>query len=332
MGRHFVTTLLERGADVTLLNRGRVYWEEPNLFGDKVKRIIADRTDANFGKVLSESGEWDLVVDYCAYKEKHLKPLVESLNGKIKQYVFISTDSVYNVSKDPANPNEPRSEQDAVRPDTAEGVEKMKEKDSYGHHKLCCEEYLSKMHKELGFPFTAVRLPDVEGPYDNLDRHWLYQVWLKVHATHPVLVDIPLQTRRLSFVFSHDVTSAILAIYEAGAKAFGQFYNIGHEEKPTLVQYLESMAKYLGIEKPNIQIQDRKKEWFPEFLPSVDFGPITVEKALKELNWKPAPFETMMEITTKFFEEAWTKYPKLRPIGDYPKSMQKDIIKAYEQK
>lgn len=28
---------------------------------------------ANFAKILSESGEWDLVVDYCAYKEKHLK-------------------------------------------------------------------------------------------------------------------------------------------------------------------------------------------------------------------------------------------------------------------
>jgi len=88
----------------------------------------------------------------------------------------------------------------------------------------------------------------------------------------------------------------------------------------------------LGINKPNIQIQDRKKDWFPEFLPSVDFGPITIDKALKELNWKPTPFETMMEVTTKFFEEAWHKYPKLRPIGDFPKSMQRDIIKAYEKK
>ena len=95
---------------------------------------------------------------------------------------------------------------------------------------------------------------------------------------------------------------------------------------------METIAKYLGIEKPHIQIQDRKAEWFPEFLPSVDFGPINITKALNELNWKPSSFETMMEITTKFFEEAWHKYPNLRPISDFSKSMQRDIMKAYENK
>jgi len=36
MGRHLVSQLLERDADVTLLNRGRIYWEVSRNFPKNV--------------------------------------------------------------------------------------------------------------------------------------------------------------------------------------------------------------------------------------------------------------------------------------------------------
>lgn len=38
----------------------------------------------------------------------------------------------------------------------------------YGGNKLSCEEALQKAWRETRFPYTALRLPDVIGPCDNI--------------------------------------------------------------------------------------------------------------------------------------------------------------------
>lgn len=43
------------------------------------------------------------------------------------------------------------------------------------------------------FPYTAVRIPDVIGPFDNTKRHWRYQLWLR--CSHVSLNTMPLADR-----------------------------------------------------------------------------------------------------------------------------------------
>ena len=45
----------------------------------------------------------------------------------------------------------------------------------YGVNKLGCEHELQEWYTKSGFPYTALRLPDVMGPYDNLGCHMRVQ-------------------------------------------------------------------------------------------------------------------------------------------------------------
>lgn len=68
---------------------------------------------------------------------------------------------------------------------------------------------------------------------------------------------------------------------------------------------------------------------YMEFLPSVDFGPIDIDKSLKILNWKPTLFYESLKETCIFFEKAWYLYPELIPLEDFHKSMIYYLKKKY---
>lgn len=42
--------------------------------------------------------KWDLVVDFSCFERKEVKSALNGLSGLVKMYVFISSDSVYDVS------------------------------------------------------------------------------------------------------------------------------------------------------------------------------------------------------------------------------------------
>ena len=73
---------------LTLLNRGTYSMKE---FG--VQEIVGDRHDGNALAKCAE--DYDAVIDFCAYTAGDVKSVIESLPGKIGQYILISTVDVY---------------------------------------------------------------------------------------------------------------------------------------------------------------------------------------------------------------------------------------------
>lgn len=59
--------------------------------------------------------KWDLVIDFCAYLRKEVKSVIRGLTNRLKLYVFISTDSVYDVCDPKVRVGPPR-EVDDIRP------------------------------------------------------------------------------------------------------------------------------------------------------------------------------------------------------------------------
>lgn len=88
-GIPMVEELLARGHDVTIATRGNAR----DGFGDKVERIIVERTDAASMKKAFDGRFYDVVIDKIAYCSNDIKYAMESL--KFEKYIYMSSTSVY---------------------------------------------------------------------------------------------------------------------------------------------------------------------------------------------------------------------------------------------
>jgi nucleoside-diphosphate-sugar epimerase len=219
MGAEIVLVLAGKGYEVVSLNRGSRPWD----FADRVLPSIA-RTIVCNRKHLAECTElaelldgsaarfFDLVVDCSGYHGDWVEEAARLLRGHAGLYVYISTDSVYEVCVPATHEGGLSVEEDAVRPSTREEVKAMKKKDSYGHAKLRGEEALERQLSRReesdrgaadGIPYVSLRLADVVGPRDVTDRWLLYQAWVLSHDLigPPLGIRKALEKRPLSFVY-----------------------------------------------------------------------------------------------------------------------------------
>jgi len=90
IGPHMVRALLNAGHEVTLFNRGRT---NTHLFPELAK-IKGDRLTDDIKQVSGH--DWDLIVDSSCYVPRAVDMLMGAVDAdKVKQYIFISTISVY---------------------------------------------------------------------------------------------------------------------------------------------------------------------------------------------------------------------------------------------
>lgn len=90
-GKHLVWELLNRGHEVTIATRGRA--KDP--FGDRVKRLIVDRTDAVGMKRVFAYRYYDVVYDDIAYCATDVRTVMETIGHR--RYVMVSSASVYDL-------------------------------------------------------------------------------------------------------------------------------------------------------------------------------------------------------------------------------------------
>jgi 2'-hydroxyisoflavone reductase len=162
---------LARGHKVTLFNRGR----RPREWPAPVEELVGDR---NTGDLKALAGrEWDVCIDNPTSLPFWVRDAGQVLQGKVKQYVFISTLSVYGSDRDPG--------QDEAAPVAVyKGQDAMKETQEtlradieglYGPLKA-----LSEKEAEKWFPgiTTVIRPGLIVGPGDESDRFTYWPVRL----------------------------------------------------------------------------------------------------------------------------------------------------------
>ena len=111
----------------------RIYWIKKSSAAGKKLKHCGQKVFGSGGKV------FDFVVDFSGYKRKYVKYILDNIQVQ-QLYIFISTDSVYEVCK-PMTKN-PILEEAAVRPEDKNLRDTLSEADDYGNDKLKCEEYL----------------------------------------------------------------------------------------------------------------------------------------------------------------------------------------------
>jgi nucleoside-diphosphate-sugar epimerase len=218
-----VQHLLERGADVTLFNRGRrggVPSGTQVLVGDREQGL--DLGHARF----------DVVIDMICFTPAQAQATVSAFAGRAAQLVFCSTVCTYGVD---IPPHVLVDETFAQRPIS-----------EYGRNKVACERIFERAAAEGAFQTTIVRPSNTYGPGASLIDQMEFDsvVWDRVERGLPVLcagdgLGLWQATHR------HDVGR--LFAYAAGnPKTYGEAFNATRDPVFTWRDYYREVAQALG--------------------------------------------------------------------------------------
>lgn len=323
IGSSTVELLHKLGYNITSLNRGNKYWgwdESEYATVIKCDRTRGLRSCTELQKHLETAGEYDAIIDFSGYGPQEVDDAVSFFRGKFKLYIFMSTDSVYEVSVRKASEQAGSKETDAIRPSDARERDTLNQLDRYGDLKLQCEELLQNRSKEYQFAFVALRLPDVFGPRDTTLRWWFYQSWVGLSYFYVNKIDLPkwIENHRVSFVYVHDVARVINILLDntqaesylmraaRDSRSIIEAYNVGFQQSVTMTQLLLEMAEIIGIPNNTITFNtvNESRRFYPRFFPSVKRGPIDVSKAMRELFFTPTPWQKAVRETVEFYQEA----------------------------
>jgi nucleoside-diphosphate-sugar epimerase len=238
---------LHLGHSVSVITRGN----SNNLPGG-VEAIVADRYDFNNFKDVIANRKFDVVVNFVGYDIPELEIDHKIFAGKIKQYIFISSATVY---KKPHTQVPITEEYELGNPYS-----------EYAQKKQQCEEWLMEKNSNDDFPVTIVR------PSHTFSERWLPNIVSSATWT------IPNRLIKKKPVFLHDggeslwtlTSSKDFAVGLCGLigleKSIGEAFHITSDEANPWKTIYDRYSIELNLELPEyINIStDFLCEHFPE--------------------------------------------------------------------
>lgn len=236
---------IEKGVDLFLLNRGKSFRKAPN----KAKIISADIRDAKAAKEALRNHSFDVVVDWVAYTEEHVKTDYEIFKNITNQYVFISTASAYQkpIPKLPITEETPLE-----NPFWA-----------YSREKIACENFLKKVYEENDFPVTIVRPSHTYDETKNpLKENYLPFYRMKLGKKIVIHDD---GNSMWTLTHSKDFAKGFVGLL-GNSKTIGEAYHITSEETLTWNEIAKHLANSAGYELkiahiPSSVIKEYDEEW-----------------------------------------------------------------------
>jgi nucleoside-diphosphate-sugar epimerase len=245
IGHHVVHRLLEAGADVTTIQRGRTGSAVP-----AARSLVADRADAPALRAVLADAAPAVLVDMIAYTAEDAERLVHSLPASLERLVVISSGDVYwsygaFLGHEQAQPTQrPLDESAPLRATrypyraTASGPEDMR----YGYEKLDVEEIV---RGRPPVPVTVLRLPMVYGPNDAQGRVAGLLARLR-SGGGTVRINATESEWRCTRGYVEDVAAGI-ALTALDGKAAGATYNLGEADALLEREWLETVAEAAGV-------------------------------------------------------------------------------------
>ena len=135
---------IEQGNEVVLLNRGQTYRTRRPI-PDEARVIVADIRDAAQTRAALGDESFDAVCDFLCYDAEDARRAIALFTGRTKQYVFVSSESVYRrlSSSLPFSETAPKYD--------------LAEASPYIAGKLAAEQVFIEAQERTGFPLTIVR-------------------------------------------------------------------------------------------------------------------------------------------------------------------------------
>lgn len=268
---------IEKGIELYHLNRGQRATPV-----DGVKTLIGDIHQPESLQKALEGQQFDVVVDWIAFKPEDIERDLALFRGKVKQFIFISSASAYQK---PVNNHIITESTPLYNPFW-----------EYSRNKIACEDMLMAAYREDGFPMTIVRpshtydfnLPlSIGSGYTVPDRMKKglpvvvhgdgTSLWVVTHSEDFARGFIGLlgNLQAIGHAF-HITTDEVLTwnqIYETLADALGVKANIVHISSDFIAQVVPNVAPGLIGDKAHSVVFDNSKikAFVPEFKAVIPF-------------------------------------------------------------
>ncbi|WP_342429642.1 NAD-dependent epimerase/dehydratase family protein [Neobacillus sp. FSL H8-0543] len=235
VGKRLVQLLIDEGVDVTIATRGKT----PDSFGDRVSRLIIDREDSYSINQAFIDKKWDIVYDQTCYSSQEALDTLNALEGKVRKYVFTSSQAVYdfgvNHKEEDFNPLE-------YQP-ILKGRRDYSGYVGYQEAKRAAEAILFQHAK---VPVVAVRFPIIIGKDDYTNR--LYFHVEHVNEGKAMFIENP--DYRYSFIDSEEAAEFLLSM---GKTEYEGPINPGSEEDISLRELVTFIEDITG-KKASLQV------------------------------------------------------------------------------
>ncbi|HEY4232317.1 MAG TPA: SDR family oxidoreductase [Lacipirellulaceae bacterium] len=239
-GTGFISTAVsrlavERGIELYHLNRGQ---HSPAPAG--VKHLVADINDSTQARQALGDQKFDVVVDWVAYTPTDIERDLALFRGRVRQYIFISSASVYQ------------------KPPThyviTESTPLHNPYWQYSRDKIACEEMLNRAYREEGFPATIVRPSltyDMQLPI-AIGGWGCYTLIDRLKRGQPIIVH---GDGSSLWVVTHaeDFARGFLGLI-GNWQALGHAFHITTDEVITWNQLYETIADAAGVEPKIVHI------------------------------------------------------------------------------
>jgi len=224
---------VERGFDLSLLNRGRS--ARPIPLGAHLLRADA-RDQESVSKVL-QGQVFDVVVDWIAYTPEQMEADLRLFRGRTAQYIFISSASAYQT------------------PPASLPVTEATPLDNpfweYSRLKIACEQRLLQAYRDEKFPMTIVRpshtydqtLSPLRGGYTMIAR---------MRAGRPVVAHGD-GTSLWTLTHHQDFARGLVGLL-GEIRAIGESYHITSDEVLTWNQIYQILGRAAGAEPDLVHV------------------------------------------------------------------------------
>lgn len=361
LGPKTVAAAQARGHHVTVFNRGKREKLQPleaqvdHLYGNRDPNLPANDEKGADGQLLEPNGSpkgleqlvgksWDVVIDNSGYYPRMVAASAQLLAQQgVKQYIFISSISVYDV-----NPAQGGDETTPIAKLTDPTVETMGATfENYGGLKALCEQAA-----EAAFPGRAaiVRPGYIVGPGDPTDRftYWPVRVARGGQVLAPGAPEDPLQ-----WIDVRDLAEWLVTLVEQGTT--GTFNAVGPSQPGRWGDVLQSCVAASGGKAtlewvPATWLKENEmggEDSFPIWVPPVDkfagfhrwnndraeatglkFRPMD-ETVKGLLEWYPGEIERRVRVTKEL--EAAAKAKGTPPPKGDPSALRAGPSAAREQ-
>ena len=244
VGKEIIKKFLEKDYIVYVINRGM----RKNIEG--VVFLKADRNNLVEIENILKGIEVDIIIDVSAYTEEQVDILHKVMKNRFKQYILISSASVYNnIESNPAN-EESQTGENLVWGD-------------YAKNKYLAEKKTIENSKLYNFKYTIFRPFYIYGIGNNLDRENYFFSRIKYNLP----IYIPSKNNIIQFGYVEDLALAIESSI-GNSDFYNQTFNISGDEYVTMSEFSEicgkvmnkkAIIKYINTEENKIKARD----WFP---------------------------------------------------------------------
>ena len=219
---------LEKGYELFVFNRGKHLRDLPQ----GIVHVKGDARSRDDMAKLASSCRFDVVVNWIGFTPDDVALDLEVFGGKISQYIYISSASVYQKP-----PNHYI---------VTESTARRNPYNEYSRNKIACEDFLMKAFREVDFPATIVRPSHTYGLTipTNLGGVRDYTIVDRMLAGKEIVAHGDGETL---WTFTHNSDFAVAFVDLIGnMRTIGEAYHITSDEVLTWNQSFQTIARECG--------------------------------------------------------------------------------------